>query len=593
MDTPGVELCSSDGAEVTIIDAYNYSYIDSYHPNGRGLLPAEKNAVVFITTGGVTFQGFTVMNGGKDLYSGYPDYADWEMDGDYWADIMGIAVLSSWSQKSSSTIADAQATAADARVNILDNIVYDNEATGIAGWSGCVLVNGNDVHDNDWDGFHGGDNLFVGVEIIDPVAYNGGYRATIEITDNLFYDNGDDGVEITNAYGHLLNNVVSVDNFDGVMVDVYIVGNDIHDNADAGIQLKEGATGDGGSTVIAIKFNQIEDNNVGICTAAMYPTFNIACVYNNIEGNSVWGIKNWDEDLLLAKLNWWGDLSGPSSGIAPTHPTESNPDQTAQPPALGMGDAVSHHVIYQWWLTDEFENVQEDLIRYYGSDRYQGMDNDPYSIPWAPIIPLKQGWNTLSTPVALNQSADQLGEIVGLGGWMQNYVIGYSYDPTGGWQLLTGDFQFLPLEAVYVRIQGPESYDQWADESYADLFPILLRTSMWLPARDLEPGWNLVGMNADFWNEEYDGCITSESVNEVFSSISGSWSNAISPSMPGQVESWVCTPSNAGDFDMFTGDGYWVFITKSTTMAGFSIAPWYLNEWEMDILGCRIPYMPF
>jgi hypothetical protein len=177
---------------------------------------------------------------------------------------------------------------------------------------------------------------------------------------------------------------------------------------------------------------------------------------------------------------------------------------------------------------------------------------------------------------------------------MQNLVIGYSYDPAGGgWQLLTGDFQFLPLESVYVRIQGPENYDPWMDESYADLFPVLLRTSMWLPARDLEPGWNLVGMNADFWNEEYDGCITSESVNEVFSSISGSWSNAISPSMPGQIESWVCTPSNAGDFDMFTGDGYWVFITEPTTLAGFSIAPWYLNEWEMDILGCRIPYMPF
>jgi len=63
--------------------------------------------------------------------------------------------------------------------------------------------------------------------------------------------------------------------------------------------------------------------------------------------------------------------------------------------------------------------------------------------------------------------------------------------------------------------------------------------------------------------------------------------------MPGQVESWVCTPSNAGDFDMFTGDGYWVYVTKSTTLAGFSMAPWYLNWWEMEILNCLIPFIPF
>ena len=576
IDTPGVELCSADGAATTIIDA-------------NGLSPwGPENVVVFITSGGVTFggmdHGFTVMNGGLNRF--YWN-ASWPNDdGDDNIDTFGIALRSHGSDKSQSALADAPTSAVDARVNILDNIVNNNEASGIAIWGGCVLVNGNDVYDNDWDGFYGND-LFVGVEIYDPESFTGGHHASSEIIYNQFYSNDRDGVEIVNAHEGSINSM------DGITTDLYIVGNDIHDNGDSGIKLKEGATGEGNSTIIAIKFNQIAVNDIGINTAAMYPTFNIACVYNNIWGNIDWGIKNWDEDPLIAKMNWWGDLSGPSDGTAPVHPSWDNPDQTAFPPAMGRGDAVSHHVIYQWWLTWPFENVQTDLVRHYGSDRYQGMGNDPYDIPWSAIIPLKEGWNTLSTPMALDQRADQLGEIAGMGDWLQNMMIGYSYDPIGGWQLLAPDFQFVPLEAVYVKINGPEKFDEWMGKSYADLFPILLRGSILLPQRNLEPGWNLVGLNADIWNEEYDGCIWRLPVQQTLSSVSGSWSNAISPSMPGQIDSWVYTPTTEGDFFMYTGDGYWVFITEPATLAGFSIAPWYLNEWEMEILNCKIPRMPF
>jgi hypothetical protein len=207
------------------------------------------------------------------------------------------------------------------------------------------------------------------------------------------------------------------------------------------------------------------------------------------------------------------------------------------------------------------------------------MENDPWmSLPWEPIISLDEGWNTLSVPIALDEAADQLGEISTLGNWMQNMIIGYSYDPTSGWQLLGSDFQFLPLEAVYVKMSGE------------DLFPVLLRNTIWLPQRALEPGWNLVGLNGNIWSEEFDDIITSMNVEDALVSIDGSWSTAVSPSMPGQYESWVCTSNNAGDYDMFVGDGYWVFVTESTTLAGFSVAPWYLNEWEIDILNCQLPY---
>ena len=50
------------------------------------------------------------------------------------------------------------------------------------------------------------------------------------------------------------------------------------------------------------------------------------------------------------------------------------------------------------------------LIRYYGSDCY---DSD-FAPQETPIVPLKQGWNMMSTPVALDENADEMGEIIGL-----------------------------------------------------------------------------------------------------------------------------------------------------------------------------------
>ena len=566
IDTPGLELVSDDGAATTIIDATG---ID---PQGLD----NQIAAVQITAGCVTFDGFTVKNAGVDVDAD-GDWAD--VDSNDYADARGIFVSPNISEKSLEYIYDAQGTTSyqcyEGRVNILNNIVYGSQAEGIQAENACVLVNGNEVYDNLWDGFVG-TGLLPGVECLDPIALTDGTNACSEITNNEFYGNGpsnmgtgldvvddstdtgwtDAGIEIVSAIG---------------TDTLYIVGNNIHDNAHAGIYLGDAATND----TVVIKFNQIKDNGVfGISTKADNPGM-IACVYNNIEGNTAWGIKNWETDdgYLVATLNWWGDLSGPSDGVAPLHPSEDNPDQTAEPPAQGIGDAVSHYVIYQWWLTYSFEDVQTDLIRYYGSDRYQGEGNNQFDVPWTPIVELEQGWNTLSTPVALDERADQMGEIVALGGWMKNFVLGYSYDPASGWQLLTANFKLLPLKAVYVKMSGP------------DMLPILLRDTNWMPARDLAAGWNLVSLNAGFWSQE----TSSMDVATALSSIAGSWSNAISPSMPGQQDSWVCTPGTAGSYDMYIGDGYWVFITKPTTLAGFCMAPWYLDDWEMAILNCQLP----
>jgi len=56
--------------------------------------------------------------------------------------------------------------------------------------------------------------------------------------------------------------------------------------------------------------------------------------YNNIEGNTGYGILNWLSKIYNAECNWWGHCSGP------TH--SSNP--------LGCGDDVSDYVDYLPWL---------------------------------------------------------------------------------------------------------------------------------------------------------------------------------------------------------------------------------------------------
>lgn len=543
MDTPGVELVSAGGAEVTIIDAY-------------GLVPPIKNAAVFINAGEVTFKGFTVINAGVGLIDGGP--------------YMGIAMQPRYCDepyKCSYPIyyGNGEPTSynvSEARVNILDNIVHGCTGSGIAVWGGCVLASGNTSYNNGWAGFYGNE-MYVGVETIDPPAFTGGLNACCEVTYNEFYENYN-GVVILSLLGDVVEE----------RYDLYIVGNDIHDNDSDGIYLGDGATGGySPCSTIAIKLNQIEDNGwCGIETDADYP-IDIVCSYNDIVSNEVWGIKNWEfyqpdpscEDWLVAPLNYYGHISGPSCG-----PPPYGHDPSQQSEALGSGDAVSHGVIYKWWLTDSFKIVQAGLKRHYGSDCY-GSDT---SLPTTPIVPLVEGWNTLSTPVALDERADQMGEIVGLGGWMQNYMGGYTYDPIGGWDLLDADSQLVPLEAVYVRMAGD------------DMLPILLRNTDWLPARDLEPGWNLVGPNFGFWSQN----IWNKPVDYTLASIAGSWGVAISPDIPGQQDDpWVCTPADAGCYQMYVGDGYWLFVTEPTTLAGFRMAPWYLQEWEMEILNCLWP----
>ncbi|MBA7584444.1 hypothetical protein ES708_26398 [subsurface metagenome] len=104
--------------------------------------------------------------------------------------------------------------------------------------------------------------------------------------------------------------------------DIKIENNEVHNVAGCGIIV-------GGQTV-TVRYNEVYDNMAGIKTE----TTGVVVNYNNIYGNTAYGLKNSDDtETVDATNNWWGDASGP------TH--TSNPG--------GAGDAVSDNVIFEPW----------------------------------------------------------------------------------------------------------------------------------------------------------------------------------------------------------------------------------------------------
>jgi hypothetical protein len=82
-----------------------------------------------------------------------------------------------------------------------------------------------------------------------------------------------------------------------------------------------------------VTYSTITDNNLGIYVDN---DGDLIANYNDIVGNTEFGVLKYDPPSVDATLNWWGHASGP------THP--DNPD--------GTGDAVSDNVNYEPWLTN-------------------------------------------------------------------------------------------------------------------------------------------------------------------------------------------------------------------------------------------------
>ncbi|KKN43833.1 hypothetical protein LCGC14_0699250 [marine sediment metagenome] len=449
------------------------------------------------------------------------------------------------------------------------------------------------IEDNKLEGVDPG-SAFANIVLLETTDY-------WDIKDNEFVDgrssiafNGADNILVS---GNTISDggVGSTEN----SADVTLSGNQF---TDAGIGLATSASN------FAIVYNTITGANSGI---KIWGTGSIPTVYvryNNISGNTNYGIEGSTGSATLdAKYNWWGASGGPGGG------------------GLGTGDNVTGLVDYEPWLTTVQATAVSNGIAYHGS-----------------IYPLASGWNTLSVPLALDSNFDTLDEIVTLGdfivlsGASQNYLGGYYFDAAGGlgWQPLTGTHQLKPGDAVYVKMGAAAS------------FPMLYSGVFSLPTVSLSAGWNLIGSafgidkttNIAAWAMSFpyglgdvvvpttpngfryvatadsgssdsaeptwlttegdtvtDSGITwttvygdvdygiadttdtddgDKAVDAVLASLGDNASVVISPSMPGQTLAWATVASD-NSIDMIVGEGYWVYMTAPATLAGLEVTPIY------------------
>ncbi|MBT9141294.1 MAG: hypothetical protein DDT30_01883 [Dehalococcoidia bacterium] len=263
---------------------------------------------------------------------------------------------------------------------------------------------------------------------------------------------------------------------------------------------------------------------------------------NDITGNTV-GLELAAGGTADAARNWWGDISGPK------HET-GNPS--------GMGDRVIGPVIFEPWLTRDFQTVIDDNIGYFG---YAWVDLD-------------KGWNILSTPFALNPAADTWGEFVTLGDGLAIHATSPAvrFDAKiQAWVIVTGDYILRPCDAIYVRMAA------------ADKAPILVSPEVSVPSRLLHPGWNLVGL-AHVEPMKATGALTS--VWQVPGGLTG-YTVVVSPPI-GHQPSWIyLRGEEIADWQpgqplpdgwMERTRGYWVFMLNEGTLAGFTFTPlplWY------------------
>jgi hypothetical protein len=576
VDTPGLHLKNFPGA-TPVIDA-----------NGNYVSSGDTASAVFLSAGCTGIEGFTITDSGAN----------------------GIAVYPSSSKCADATILDwmdgqgnVMVPCMIGRVNIVGNTIFGNADNGIRALDCVVLILDNIIYGNVDDGIDAG-CLYTGVECIDPEAITHDPAAS-EIIYNEIYGNGPSGNGEWEVEGHFTSDPTACGDLPGwtdsgiqirctgegrqeINQTLYIVHNDVYENYHAGIFLMEDATS--GSN-ITIQANHLIGNGIfGMLTEAEYPE-RIDFRWNDIFGNYYWGVKNLDEDDLIAKENYWGELGGPSEGPAPIDQCIDCRchEQDQRSDALGNGDAVSHRIHYNPWLYVSSADIFHDggnpqyLTRSYGSDS----------------LLLQKGWNTLSVPCKLSEDADTIMEIETLGDFVtsQNAVVVYQWDSVSDMWVDIGPVseKLIPGRGYYILMKEPSR------------FPVLYNNnpSPGLPSYGLEDGWNLIGAPWGI-DREKDCCADdegrwavanpdineSESFKPVWEALESIKEGnggtkgvavVVSPSVPGQISIYSASVTSGfwdpilNNKEMATGEGYWVFMVNPGTYAGFEITPFYFT----------------
>jgi hypothetical protein len=194
-------------------------------------------------------------------------------------------------------------------------IYIENAFTGTtSGVIKNVLVEDNEIYDCQW-------GLYIGNEFD---GYAGDVDIVATVKDNNIHDNLDGGALFTDE-----------DMEHSSSVNVTCQGNTLTNNGDYGYYIY--TQGDGDITV-SLPGDVVTGHDTGIyledtAGGSSSSSYDITANYNDISGNTTYGINNTISSITVdATNNWWGHFSGPSGQ------------------GSGTGDAVSIDVDFDPWL---------------------------------------------------------------------------------------------------------------------------------------------------------------------------------------------------------------------------------------------------
>ena len=302
---------------------------------------------------------------------------------------------------------------------------------------------------------------------------------------------------------------------------------------------------------VTVTENTIEDNGTGVHvdSSAGGVTFKL----NDIVGNTGLGVSNTDTATLNARYNWWGHETGPDhDGLN----------------LGGRGNAVGDDIDFGPWLYKPREQFVSTAPCYAGSVL---LANKATTVTVNNVTSYQGGWNSFSTPFALDGSANTVSKLLALTTGSGLFIErAQRFDlATQGWvaiimgnQLVGPDYTIRPGEGFFIQVRSAGS------------IPVLVRADATVPpSRDLVAGWNLVGLSS----------LKAETVSIALFRVN--FSRVLSPSPPNS-EAWIVPPDAAGDKYMVVGEAYWVAMSQPGILFGLTTTPvaddmtWDLNQMD-------------
>ncbi|HUW20040.1 MAG TPA: right-handed parallel beta-helix repeat-containing protein [Sedimentisphaerales bacterium] len=323
VDKPDITLKSDEGKSVTTLTA-----------DGGWVVTIDDDGDNFVL-GGANGEGFTIHGaggeGGADLVllTNGPENVDISyntLNTTGSSTTLGIKVDAAGTRDLTITnnefFADGSDTSILGEAPITNLLVSDNEFTGGTGATamdlyGVAEASPSSIQDNTIDGFG------IGISV------GSGTAATptegLDILRNEIM-NGTDGI-------------VLGDTGFGLMKNVTVQANNIHDNTGTGLVIQNvgvDSTPAPGDFFISVTNNFFTNNDKGV--QSLHASESAAIGYNSFSGNTTYAVENAGTLAMLdAEANWWGHMLGPKH--------LSNPFNL-----ITNGDSVSDKVDYNPWL---------------------------------------------------------------------------------------------------------------------------------------------------------------------------------------------------------------------------------------------------